>query len=302
MTAASVGYIGVNFLAFPSMVIVREGMTTTKVAVEVTWDAAKMGYDLVAPTGVAAVASVYGVLDFTASHAAAGTAAIAGNVLGYGEAGLSQAAAVVVKGSGFAAGKGVEYIGVPLASAGIALGGGTIGTAVGGIGAVSSGALFVGGEAGSATAQVFGNVIASATLVVGTAVSAAGGAAYGVYELSKAVVVPAGYELGSGIVLSYGTLSHIGAHSILAVADCSYMVLSLEGPRWVLYAVKGKLGDGADLPAGTVVDLKTMQTSGEEIYNLPVSDEEMKDVVQSVYDDLPELMSGDQEQQTAKEK
>ncbi len=302
MTAASVGYIGVNYLAFPSLVVVREGVATTKVAVEVTWDSAKMGYDLVAPTGVAAVASIYGVLDFTASHAVAGSTAVVGNILGYSEAGLSQAAGVVVKGTGFAAGKGVQYIGVPLASAGIAVGGGTIGTAVGGVGAVSSGALFVSGEAGAATTQVFGNVIAGTTLAGGTAVSAAGGAAYGVYELSKAVVVPAGYELGSGIVLSYGTLSHIGAHSILAVSDCSYMVLSLEGPRWVLYAVKGKLGDGADLPAGTVVDLKEMQKSGEDIYNLPVTNEEMKDVVQSVYDDLPEVPSGSQEQQTAKEK
>jgi len=293
MTAASVGYIGVNFLAFPSMVVVREGVATTKVAVEVTWDAAKMGYDLIAPTAVAAVAGVYGVLDFTASHAVAGSTAAVGNVLGYSEAGLSPVAGVLVKGSGFAAGKGVQYVGIPLASAGIALGGGTVGTAVGGVGTVAGGALFVGGEAGSATTQVFGNIIAGATLVGGTSASAAGGAAYGVYELSKAVVVPAGYEVGSGIVLSYGTLSHLGAHSILAVADCSYMVLSLEGPRWVLYAVKGKLGNGEDLPAGTVVDLRSMQGMGEDIYYLPVSDEVMKDVVQSLYDDLPEIKSGD---------
>ncbi|MDA8421879.1 MAG: hypothetical protein M0Z89_00915 [Nitrospiraceae bacterium] len=170
--------------------------------------------------------------------------------------------------------------------------GGTIGTAVGGVGVASGGALFVVGEAGWATTQVFGNTIAGTTLVGGTAVSAAGGTAYGVYELSKSVVVPTGYELGSGIVLSYGTLSHLGAHAILAVSDCSYMVLSLEGPRWVLYAIKGKTGSGEDLPAGAVVDLRKMQESGEEIYYLPVSDGEMKDVVDSVYDNLPEMKSG----------
>jgi hypothetical protein len=153
---------------------------------------------------------------------------------------------------------GVEYIGIPLASAGIAVGGGTIGTAVGGVGAASGGALFVGGEASAATTQVIGNVIAGATLAGGTAVSLAGGTAYGVYELSKAAVVPAGYELGSGIILSYDTLSHVAAHSILAVSDCAYMVLSLEGPRWVLYAIKGKTGNGEDLPPGAAVDLKTM--------------------------------------------
>ncbi len=357
MTAASVGYIGVNFVAFPSMVVVREGVATTKLAVEVSWNTAKMGYDIVAPTGVAAVAGVYGLLDFTGSHAVAGGAAVvgpvagigeaglskaggavvkgggyvaagataaagtiagagevvlskpagvavaaggyvvsgatavAGTVAGVGEAGLSQVSGVVIKGAGYAAGKGVQYIGVPLASAGIAVGGGTVGTVVGGVGIASGGALLVAGEAGGATTQVFGNTIAGTTLVAGTAASTAGGAAYGVYELSKAVVVPAGYELGGGIVLSYGTMSQLGAQTILAVSDCSYMVLSLEGPRWVLYAVKGKKDTGEDLPVGAVVDLKKMQETGEEIIYLPVSDQEMKKVVDSVYDNLPEMKS-----------
>jgi hypothetical protein len=180
-----------------------------------------------------------------------------------------------------------------LASAGIALGGGTIGTAVGGVGATGGGVLFVSGEATSATTQVFGNVIAGTTLVGGTAVSTAGGAAYGVYELSKAVVVPAGYELGGGLVLSYETLTQLSAHTILAVSDCAYLVLSLEGPRWVLYAVKGNTGKGDDLPVGAVVDLKKMQEQGEEIYNLPVSDGEMKKIVESVYDGLPEAGSAE---------
>jgi hypothetical protein len=84
-------------------------------------------------------------------------------------------------------------------------------------------------------------------------------------------------------------MSHIAAHSILAVSDCAYLVLSLEGPRWVVYAVKGKTGDGDDLPTGAVVDMKKMRESGEEIYYLPVSDDEMKSVVNSVYDNLPEI-------------
>ncbi len=325
LTAASIGYIGVNFIAFPAMVVGREGFVTTKLAIEVSWDTAKMGYDLVAPTGTAALAGIYGLMDFAGSHVVAGAAAVGGTAVGIGEAGLSQvagvavkggglmaagatatggtvagytgaglsrAAGLVVKGSGFAAGKGVQYIGVPLASAGIAVGGGTIGTAVGTVGTVSGGTLFVAGEAGAATTQVFGNIIAGTALAGGTAVSAAGGAAYGVYELSKAVVVPTGYEVGSGIVLSYGTLSHIGAHTILAVSDCSYMVLSLEGPRWVLYAVKGNTGDGVDLPVGAVVDLKKMQEFGEELYYLPVSDDEMRKVVTSTWENLPETVSG----------
>jgi hypothetical protein len=90
------------------------------------------------------------------------------------------------------------------------------------------------------------------------------------------------------MVLSYGTMAHLGAHTILAASDFSYLVLSLEGPRWVIYAMRGKLGKGEDLVPGTMLDLKTMQEAGEEIYNLPVSNEEMKSVVESVYGELPE--------------
>ena len=122
---------------------------------------------------------------------------------------------------------------------------------------------------------------------MGTATSVAAGTTVGVYELSKAVVVPAGYELGGGIVLGYGTMSQLAAHSVLAVSDASYLVLSLEGPRWVLYAVKGNLGEGEDLPPGTVLDLKAMQERGEAFEYLPVSDAEMQSVVNKMYDELP---------------
>ena len=90
----------------------------------------------------------------------AGTTAVAGNILGYGGAGLSKAAGVVVKGGRYAAGKTVQYIGIPLASAGIAVGGGTVGTVVGGVGAVSGGALRVAGRGGFDGHQGLGNVIA----------------------------------------------------------------------------------------------------------------------------------------------
>jgi len=90
-------------------------------------------------------------------------------------------------------------------------------------------------------------------------------------------------------VLSYGTLSHLAAHSLLAVADCSYLVLSLEGPRWVLYAMQGKLEGGEELPTGAIVDLKRMQEGCEVIYYLPVPEKEMRGVVNSVYGELPEM-------------
>ncbi len=43
------------------------------------------------------------------------------------------------------------------------------------------------------------------------------------------------------------------------------------------------------LPSETMLDLQKMRETGEEIYNLPVSDREMKGVVNSVYEDLPEV-------------
>lgn len=329
-TGAALGYLSVNLLAFPTVVVVKEGIATTQLAVQVTVDTAKTGYDIVAPTAVVAVAGALGVADMAVSQSAAAATAVVGPAAGYAEKGISAVAGVTVKGGGFVAGEAVkgagfaagkavkgggfvggeamkgggyiagqtvQYVGVPLASAGIAVGGGTIGAAVGVTGAMTGGVVVVSGKAGSATTKVFGNVVAGGTVAAGTALSAAGGAAYGVYQLSKAVVVPAGYELGSGLVLSYETLSQVSAHAILAISDCAYLVLSLEGPRWVLYAVKGNLGKGEDLPAGAILDLKKMQEQGEEIVNLPVSDEEMKKVVESVYDGLPELPAVEEDQQ-----
>jgi hypothetical protein len=289
ISAASVGYISVNALAFPTIVLVREGKAMTEIAVEVTWNASKSGYDLIAPSGTAALASLYGALDFTGSNLAAGTIASAGSLAGQSERAFGKVAGVTIKGTGYAAGKTVQYIGVPLAAGGVAVGGGTFGVVAGTAEAASAGTLRVAGETGMATTYVMGNIIAGATMAGGTAATVGAAAWQLYYQAGKAVIVPAGFQLAGGMVLSYGTMAHLGAHTILAASDMSYLVLSLEGPRWVIYAVKGKLGKGEDLPPGTMLDLKSMQEAGEEMYNIPVSDEEMKNVVESVYGELPEV-------------
>ncbi len=289
ISAASVGYIGVNALAFPTIVVMREGKAMTVIAVEVVWNTSKSGYDLVAPSTTAAVAAIYGILDFTGSNLAAGTVAGAGSLAGLSERALSRITGVTIIGTGYAAGKGLQYIGVPLAAAGVAIGGGTFGVVVGTAEAAAAGTLRVAGETGIATTYVMGNVIAGTTLAGGTAATVGAAAWQGYYQMATAVVLPVGFEFAGGMVLSYGTMAHLGAHSILAVSDFSYLVLSLEGPRWVIYAVKGKSGKGEDLVPGTMLDLKAMQQAGEEIYNLPVSNEEMKNVVESVYEELPEV-------------
>jgi len=289
ISAASVGYISVNALAYPTMVVMREGKAMTEIAVEIVWNTSKSGYDLVAPSATAAVASLYSVLDFTGSNLAAGAVAGSGSVAGLSERAASKAVGVTIKGSGYAAGKTVQYVGVPLAAAGVAIGGGTFGVVAGTAEAAAAGTMRVAGETGMATTYVMGNVIAGTALVGGTAATVGAAAWQGYYQSAKAVILPAGFQFAGGMVLSYGTMAHLGAHTILAASDFSYLVLSLEGPRWVIYAVRGKLGKGEDLPPGTMLNLKSMQEAGEEIYNLPASDEEMKSVVESVYGELPEV-------------
>ncbi|MDH5392292.1 MAG: hypothetical protein OEY11_03795 [Gammaproteobacteria bacterium] len=298
LSTGSVGYIAVNAVAFPVMVVVEEGVAATKLAVEVSWNTAAAVYDLVAPTAVSAVASVYSVFQFTGGNLAAGAAAVGGVALGGAELISGQVIGQSVKAVGYIAGKGVQYIGVPLTAAGVTVGSGAVGVVAGSAAAVTGGAVMVAGEAASVTTQAFGTVIGGATLVAGTSASVVAGAGVGIYELSKAVIVPAGYELGGGIVLGYGTMAQLGAHSVLAVADASYMVLSLEGPKWVLYAVTGKLGNGDKLPVGTVLDLEAMQQSGEEFKYLDISKEEMTSVVNSIYEELPEQQDEDSPEQS----
>lgn len=289
MTAGGLGYIGVNGLAFPAMVLEKEGRALARIAVDVTWNTSRSVYDVTAPSGEAALAAVYGLMEYSAGPILAGTSLAGGTLAGSIGLGAAKTGSILVRGGGKAAGYVGQYIGVPLSAAGVVTTGTTVGLAMMGGGAVGSGTVFLGGEAAAAGSDVFGNVIAGSTLIAGTSASVGSGAAYGVYQLSKAVMVPSGYELGAGVVLSYETLSHLGAQSILAVSDCAYLVLSLEGPRWVLYAIKGNLGSGEDLVPGTVIDLEAMHHAGEDIYNLPVSDAEMHQMVTSGYQTLPEL-------------
>jgi len=287
VAVGSVGYLTVNTVTFPIMLAVRSAVPVAEVAVGVTWNTAGAFYDVVAPTAIASTASIFSVAEFGVGQTAAGVTAVAGSAVG-GTAYLAgKGSAAVVSVAGYTAGKTVKYVGVPLAAAGIAVTGSAAGVVTGGASVATGSTLFVAGETAAAGTYAMGNVIAGTTLVTGTAASVAGGAALGVYELSKAVVVPTSYTLGGGIVLGYGSVSQLAAHSVLAVADASYLVLSLEGPRWVVYAVTGKLGQGEELLPGTVLNLENMQTKGEEFYYLPISDAEMKHVVESVTGDLP---------------
>ncbi len=287
LAAASLGYITVNTLVFPVIMTVREGLVVADIAVEVAWNSVASVYDITAPTATAAVVGVYSAVELIGGQALAGGELVGGAAASAGVYGVGKTAAAATAVGGYAAGKTVQYVGAPLSAAGVAVGGTAIGVVEGAVAAVAGTGMVAAGVVGEATTQVVGTTAAATVAGGGAVVSVAAGAALGTYELAKAVAVPAGYELGSGIVLSYGTVSQLTAQTVLAVADASYMVLSLEGPRWVLYAVKGGLDRGDTLPTGAVLDLNGMHLSGETFYQVPASAEEMDRVVSSVHGQLP---------------
>lgn len=289
MGAASVGYLAVNTVAFPVLVVGHGTYNSAEIAVQATWNVAASTYDFVAPTVIAATAALFSGVELVGGNLVAGATATAGTAAGSLSYLAGQTAAVTVKAAGYTTGKTVQYIGVPLVTAGIAVSGTAAGVVTGGVAATTGGVLFVAGETSAATTQLFGNTLAGGTAVVGTTASTVGGVGLGIYELTKAVVVPAGYELGGGMVLGYSATSQLAAHSILAVSDAAYLVLSLEGPRWVVYAVSGNLNSGEELVPGTMLNLEAMQESGEEFRYLPVSNDEVKRVIENNSNDLPHI-------------
>jgi hypothetical protein len=286
ISAGSLGYVAVNSVVYPVMLLGQGSVTLAELAVKVTWNSGAMAYDVVAPTGKAALAGIFGTL-----QAAGGT--LAGGVMITGGAAVSgveyvgtQVAAATVATAGYTVGKGVKYIGVPLAASGVVIGGTAVGVTVAGAETLGAGALLASAEVLSLGSTVLGGATAATTMTVGTAGSVVAGVGLGLYELSRAVVVPAAFELTSGVVLGYGSVSQLAAHSVLAVSDVSYMVLSMEGANWVLYGVKDIFGVGDDLVPGTVLDLEAMQNQGEEFKRLPVSSTEMDGVIKNMPEDL----------------
>jgi len=286
ITKGALGYVAVNAVVYPVMLVGEGATSLMKVAVKVTWNSGAMVYDIVAPTVKAAVAGVIGAAE-AAGGTLAGGAIMAGGTIGSGATYVgNQVTAATVATTGTITGETVKYVGVPLAASGIVVGSTAVGVTVGAGEAIAGAGTLVAGETIAVGAQAATTVVAGATMVTGTAVSTVGGVGYGIYELSKAVVVPTGYTLSSGVVLSYGSISQLAAHSILAVTDGAYLVLSMEGPNWVIYSVKDVFGMGDQLPAGTVLDLEAMQSQGEEFKRLPVTKEEMDAVIEQIPQDL----------------
>jgi hypothetical protein len=290
ITAGSIGYVAVNTVVYPVMLVGHSTISLAEVAVKVTWNTGAMAYEFVAPTAKAALAGILGTVEATGGVIAGGAVMTAGTAASGATLITSQAAAATIATVGGITGQTVKYIGVPLAASGIAVGGTAVGVTVGTAEATMGVTTLATGEAISLGSKATSTVVAGTTLVTGTVASGVGGTAYGIYELSKAVIVPMGYTLSSGIVLSYGSISQLAAHCVLAVSDAAYLVLSMEGPvdapKWVIYSVQDVFNMGNDLPGGTVLDLENMQNKGEVFKRLPVSENEMNAVIENIPRDL----------------
>lgn len=287
ITIGAAGFLTVNGIAFPVMVVGKETAQVAYAAVKLTAAALVNTYRVVAPTAILAVAGVFGFFDIVLSNTAAAGSLVGSATAGALLTGTGKTTAVVVRSAGYAGGKAVQYIGVPLASAGIAVAGGVAGAVVAVSGAAAGTTVLAAGETGAAVTQAGAYAVSGVVLSAGSAVVTASGFGRGAYYIVKAGLVPSAYTMGTGLVMGYSAASQLAAHTILGVADFAYLVLSLEGPRWVVYAVRGKLGKGRNIPAGSVLDLNKMRNAGEEIYSVPVSEHEMRKVVNTIKKDFP---------------
>lgn len=284
---SGVGYVLYNGVVYPVVVSSKQAANSVILAVEYSQLQSSNAYEYVAPT---------------ASLALAGILLSAKSVVGYSEAAAYKTAAVATKNLGpvvtdgatavgktmvFATEKSIQYIGVPVTAAAVTTATAMTGAVVISGGYLAGGVTYAGGEVSAYAADGIAKTSAAAVATVGTTTSIAAGTAVGVFEVGQAIVVPPTLALSSGVVLTYGLASQLSAQAILSVADAAYLVLSLEGGKYVVYAVKGLVDPETDLPAGTVVDLEELRKRGEEIKKVPLSDEEVKGLLEKTVDHLP---------------
>ncbi len=258
LTAGAIGYTFVNGVAYPTYLVTSSGVTSTLIAVEVTKEAGIGVYNITAPTVELALSGIFYS----------------------GEYVLKEVSEKTTKGAALLVGNTLEYIGAPITKGLVGVGGSVSGVAVGVGGGVLAGSVRTSGEILAISSNLISKTAAGGVMATGVVVHTLKGTAEVMYEVSKATIVPPSLVLGSGLTLSYGSVSQLAGQSVLAVSDAAYLVLSLEGPSWVVYAVQGKLGE--DISSNTIVDLKKMQEEGEEIRKVPVSDQEIERLLESL--------------------
>ncbi|XDD48595.1 hypothetical protein AB3N60_19045 (plasmid) [Leptospira sp. WS39.C2] len=190
-----------------------------------------------------------------------------------------KSSAYSVKSAAFVTESSGKYILAPMSYVGVTTGQTVLGGGLAVTGTVAGGAI----ATTSASTEVVTYASTKATSgtvgVVGSAASFGTGVGYGVYQVTKAVGVPTGVGVGTGIVLSYEFMVQISAHSILAVSDCTYLVLSLEGGKWVVYGVKDNSKKASRLLSGAVVDLDQIRKEGGTIVKVPMEPGEVEKIL-----------------------
>ncbi|WP_411821267.1 hypothetical protein [Leptospira sp. 'Mane'] len=266
----TIGYIGINGVIYPATIATVTAGTGIYFLAETFTIAGKGVVYIVAPNLKLALGALLGSTQFVASESYHSLKA-------GGESSaklLKKTSAYSVKGAGIVTESSGKYILAPVSLLGVStsqtlVGGGI---AIGGI--ATGGTVVTTSYAAQATTFTASKTTAVATGVTGTAASLGVGASYGVYQVTKAVGVPSGVALGSGVVMSYEMTAHLSAHSILAVSDCSYLVLSMEGGKWVVYGIKDVTNNANGLLVGAVVDLDQAKKEGSVIVKVPLEKDE----------------------------
>jgi hypothetical protein len=273
--AISVGYVAVNAVIYPVLFVSVSGYSVGQVMVEVVTVGSKGIIYLVAPSAKLALAGLIGSGKFLAMesfNAADASARASANTGLFVTSKVAKGTGIVTEGAGTYVLANISLVGVTagqtVLGGGVAVAGTTAGTTV---------------STASGTAQVvtYGSskVAAGTIAAVGTTASLGVAAGNGVYRIGKAVGIPIGITLQTGVVMNYEMVSQLSAHSILAVSDFSYLVLSLEGEKWVVYAVKDTTGKAKSLLTGAVIDLEQVRKEGNEVVKVPVSEEEMEKIL-----------------------
>ncbi len=266
----SVGYIAVNTVVYPAAVITVGATTGVYVLAETITVAGKGTVYIVAPNVKLALGALLGSTEIVLGESYESLKA-GGNASSYVARKTSKYS---TKGAGILTEKSGKYLLAPISLIGVTTTQSILGGGLAVTGTTAGGAITA-TSAGVQTTTYVGTKAASATVgTVGTVASFGTGTAFGIYYLAKSAGIPVGVGLGSGVVASYEVISQLSAHSILAVADCSYLVLSLEGGKWVVYGVKDVTNKADGLLSGAVVDLDQIRKEGGTVVRVPMEEGE----------------------------
>ncbi len=132
-----------------------------------------------------------------------------------------------------------------------------------------------------------------------TAVHSAAYVGFLAYDAVKGTTQVVINQAASGIVLGYNALTAIPTHAFMGVTDTA-VFLAWDGPRLIIAAAQGKIhsknDDAAneshslgDLPVGTIVDLKKLETTeGVKVEVLSTDPVVIRSVLEKIPDDVRE--------------